>query len=174
MHRSYNINSKKWNIRRNRIAQSWKHQKIHRERKLQMYENIIKVNCQTNGLEGRSKKIITLKVKTWNQFWSRKLIKWINTWIVSFVRYSGSLLIESKEELINRNNRSWKLISMLKIIQRRDSIYERKKQNRGWASIEHCVDVDTQWFREHVRRKSLIRAASKSIKNKTTKKIKKI
>ena len=75
---------------------------------------------------------------------SRNLIKGMNTWAVSLVRYSGPFLKWTRDELKQMDQRTRKLMTMHKALHPRndvDRLYvSRKEGGRGLASIEDSVD----------------------------------
>ena len=87
----------------------------------------------------RTRKLLKTKLN------SRNLIKGINTWVVSLVRYSGPFLKWTRDELRQMDQRTRKLITMHKAIHPRDDVdrlyVPRKEGGRGLASIEDSVDT---------------------------------
>ena len=85
----------------------------------------------------RIRKILETKLN------SRNLIKGMNTWAVSVVRYTGPFLGWTKEELQSMDRRTRKLMTMHKALHPRDDtdrLYvKRKEGGRGLISIEDCV-----------------------------------
>ena len=79
---------------------------------------------------------------------SRNLIKGINTWAVSLVRYSGPFLKWTREELKQMDQRTRKLMTMHKASHPRDDVdrlyVSRKEGGRGLASLEDSVDASIQ------------------------------
>ena len=86
----------------------------------------------------RTKKLLETKLS------SRNLIKGINTWAVPFVRYSGSFLKWTREDLKQMNQRTRKLMTMHKALHARDDIdrlyVSRKEVRRGLASTEEVLN----------------------------------
>ena len=84
----------------------------------------------------------------------RNLIKGINTWAVSLVSYSRPFLKLNKEELKQIDQRTRKLMAMLKALHPRDDIerlYVRRKEGEGGlASIEDSVDASIQQIEDYV------------------------
>ena len=80
-----------------------------------------------------------------SKLYSRNLIKGINTWAVSLVRYSGPFLKWTREELKQMDQRIIKLITMYKASHPRndfDRLYvPRKEGGRGLAIIEDRLDA---------------------------------
>ena len=79
---------------------------------------------------------------------SRNLIKGINTWAVSLVRYLGPFLKWTREELRQMDQRTRKLMTMRKVLHPRDDVdrlyVPRKEGGRGLACIEDSVDTSIQ------------------------------
>ena len=75
---------------------------------------------------------------------SRNLIKGINTWAVSLVRYSEPFLKWTREELKHMDQRTRKLMTMHKALHSRDDVdrlyVSRKEGGRGLASIEDYIE----------------------------------
>ena len=92
----------------------------------------------------RTRKLLETKLNC------RNLIKGINTWAVPLVRYSGSFLKWTREELKQMDQRTRKLMTMHKALHPRDDVdrlyVPRKEGGRGLANIEHSVDTSIQWF----------------------------
>ena len=90
----------------------------------------------------RTRKLLETK------FSGRNLIKRINTWAILLVRYSGSFLKWTKDELRQMDQRTRKLITMHKALHPRDDadrLYvPRKEWGRGLAIIEDSVDTSIQ------------------------------
>ena len=90
----------------------------------------------------RTRKILETKLS------SRSLIKGINTWAVSLVRYSGPFLKWTRDELRQMDQRTRKLMTMHKALHPRDDIDRlyvlRKVGGRELASIEDSVDASIQ------------------------------
>ena len=87
----------------------------------------------------RTRKLLETKLSC------RNLIKWINTWAVPLVRYSGQFLKWAKDELKQMDQRTRKLMTMHKTLHPRDEVDRlyvfRKEGGRGLASIEDSVDT---------------------------------
>ena len=98
--------------------------------------------------------------RTWKlletKLFSRNLIKGINTWAVSLVRYSGPFLKWTREELKQMDQRTRKLMTMHKALHSRDDgdrLYvSRKEGRRGLASIEDTVDASIQRLEDYVEK----------------------
>ena len=103
-----------------------------------------------------------LKTKLCN----RNLIKGINTWAVTLVRYSGPFLKWTREELKQMDQRTSKLLTMHKALHSRDDVdrlyTSRKDGGRGFASIEDNVDASIRRLEDYVEKheKRLITAIS--------------
>ena len=87
----------------------------------------------------RTRKLLETKLS------SRNLIKGINTWAVSLVRYLGPFLKWTRDELRQMNQRIRKLMIMHKALDPKDNVDKlnvpRKEGGRGLASIEDSVDT---------------------------------
>ena len=83
----------------------------------------------------------------------RNLMKGINTWAVSLVRYSGSFLKWTRDELKQMDQRKRKLITVHNALHPRgdlDRLYvSRKEGGRGLASIEDSVDASIQRLEDY-------------------------
>ena len=97
----------------------------------------------------RTRKLIETKL------FSRNLIKGINTWAVSLVRYSGPFLKWTREELKQMDQRTRKL-----------NVF-RKEGGRGFASIEDSVDALIQPLEDFIEKheQELIAAIRKDTDN---------
>ena len=86
----------------------------------------------------------------------RNLIKGINTWAVSLVRYSGLFLKWAREELKQVDQRIRKLMTMHKALHPRDDVdrlyVSRKEGGRGLASIEHSIDASIQQLKDYIEK----------------------
>ena len=87
---------------------------------------------------------------------SRNIIKGIYTWAVPLVRYSGPFLKWTREELKQMDQRTRKLMTVLKALHLRDDIdrlyVSRKEGGRGLASIEDTVDGSIQWHKDYIEK----------------------
>ena len=96
----------------------------------------------------RTRKLLETKLS------SRNLIKGINTWAVSLVRYSGPFLKRAREELRQIDQRTRKLMTMHKALHPRhdvDRLYvPRKEGGRGLTSIEDSVDTSIQRLEDYI------------------------
>ena len=85
---------------------------------------------------------------------SRNLIKGINTWAVTLVRYSEPFLKWTRDELKQMNQRTRKLMTMNKALHPRDDVdrlyLSRKEGGRGLAGIEDSVDTSIQRFEDNI------------------------
>ena len=90
----------------------------------------------------RTRKLLETKLN------SRNLIKGINTWAVSLVRYTVPFLKWTRDELRQMDQRTRKLMTMHKALHPRDDVdriyVSRKEGGRGLASIEDSVDASIQ------------------------------
>ena len=86
----------------------------------------------------RTRKLLETKL------YSRNLIKGINTWAVSLVRYSGPFIEWTKEELRQLDQKTRKLMTMHNALHPKDDVdrlyVKRKDGGRGLSSIEDCVN----------------------------------
>ena len=98
----------------------------------------------------RTRKLLETKLS------SRNLIKEINTWAVSLVRYSGPFFNRTREELKQMDQRTRKLMTMHKALHPRDDVdrlYEsRKEGGRGRACIEDTVDESIQRLEDDIEK----------------------
>ena len=117
-------------------------------------------------LEADTIKPVEMKDKIQKEYWrrtrklletklnSRNLIKGINTWAVLLVRYSGTFLKCTRDELKQMDQRTRKLKTMHKALYPRDDVdrlyVSRKKGGRGLASIEDSVDPLKQQFEDYI------------------------
>ena len=96
----------------------------------------------------RTRKLLDTKLS------SRNLIKGINTWAVSLVRYSGPFLKRAREELRQMDQRTRKLMTMHKALHLKDDVdrlyVPRKEGGRGLASIEDSVDTSIQRLEDYI------------------------
>ena len=90
------------------------------------------------------------------KFNSRNLVKGINTWAVSHVRYSGPFLKWTRDELRQMDQTTRKLMTMHKALHPRDDedrLYApRKEGGRGLTSIENSVDTSIQRLEEYIEK----------------------
>ena len=98
----------------------------------------------------RTRKVLETKLSC------RNLIKGINTWAVSLVRYSGPFLKWTRDELRQIDQRTRKLMTMHKALHSRDDVdrlhVPRKEGGRGLASIEDNVDTSKQRLEDYVEK----------------------
>ena len=87
---------------------------------------------------------------------SRNLIKGINTWAVSLVRYSGPFLKWTRDEHKQMDRRKRKLMTMHKAKYPRDHVdrlyVSRKERWRGLTSIEDSVDASIQRLKDYIQK----------------------
>ena len=94
---------------------------------------------------------------------SRNLVKGINTWAVTLVRYSGPCLKWTREELKEMKQRKRKLLTVHKALLLRDDVdrlyMSRKEGERGLASTKDSVDAAIQRLEDYIekRRERLIK-----------------
>ena len=98
----------------------------------------------------RTRKLLETKLS------SRNLIKGINAWAVPLVRYSGSFLKWTREELKQMDQRTRKQMTMHKALHPRDDVdrlyVSRKAEGRRLASIEDTVDASIQWLEDYIEK----------------------
>ena len=96
---------------------------------------------------GRNRKLLKL--------YSMNLIKGINTWAVSLVRYSGTFLEWTEEKLKQMDQRTRKLMAMHKALHPRDDVdrlnISRKESGRGLASIKDSIDTSI-WLEDYIQK----------------------
>ena len=97
-----------------------------------------------------TRKLLETKLK------SRNLIKGINIWAVSLVRYSGPFLKWTRDELRQMDQRIRKLMTMHKALHPRDDVdglyVSRKEGGRGLASIEDSVGASIQRLEDNIEK----------------------
>ena len=98
---------------------------------------------------GRTRKLLETKLS------SRNLIKGINTWVVSLVRYSEPFLKWTRDELKEMDQRTRKLMTMHKALHPKNNVdrlyVSRKEGGRGLASIEDTVDASIQRLEDYIK-----------------------
>ena len=98
----------------------------------------------------RTRKLLETKLN------SRNLIRGINTWAVSLVRYSGPFLKWTRDELKQIDQRTRKLMTMRKALHPRDDVdrlyVSRKEGGSGLASIEDSVDASIQRLEDYIQK----------------------
>ena len=98
----------------------------------------------------RTRKLIETKLSC------RNLIKGINTWAVSLIRYSGPFLKWTRDELKQMDQRTRKLMTIHKALLPRDDVdrlyVPRKQGGRGLASIEDSVDTSIQRLEDYIEK----------------------
>ena len=86
----------------------------------------------------------------------RNLIKGINTWAVTLVRYSGPFLKWTRDQLRQMDQRTRKLMTMHKALHPRDDVdrlyVPRKEGGRELASIEDSVDISIQRLKDYIEK----------------------
>ena len=113
----------------------------------------------------RTRKLLETKLP------SRNLIKGINTWAVSPVRYSGLFLNWTWDELKQMDERTRKLMTMHKALHPRDDVdrlyVSRKEGGGGLASIEESIDASIQRLEDYIEKheRGLITAISNDTDN---------
>ena len=90
------------------------------------------------------------------KLYSKSLIKGINSWAVSLVRYSGAFLKWAREELQQMDLRTRRLMMIHKALHPRDDIdrlyMSRKEGGRGLASTEDSVDALIQRLEDCIKK----------------------
>ena len=98
----------------------------------------------------RTRKLLETKLN------SRNLIKWINTWTVPHVRYSGPFLKWTREELKQMDQTTRKLMTMHKALHPRDDVdrqyVSRKEGGRGLGSIEDSIDASILQLEDYIQK----------------------
>ena len=98
----------------------------------------------------RTRKLLETKLS------SRNLIKGINSWAVPLIRYSGSFLKWTRDELKQMDQRTRKLMTMHKALHPRDNVdrlyVSRKEGGRGLASIAESVDASIQRLKDNIEK----------------------
>ena len=87
---------------------------------------------------------------------SRNLIKGINTWAISLVRYSGPFLKWTRDELKQIDQITRKLMTMHKVLHPRDDVdrlyVSRKEGRKGLASIEDSIDASIHRLEDSIEK----------------------
>ena len=87
---------------------------------------------------------------------SRNLIKGINTWAVHLVRYSGPFLKWTREELMQMDQRTRKLMTIHKASHpcyNVDRLHVSGKEGkRGPVTNENNVDASIQWLEDYIEK----------------------
>ena len=98
----------------------------------------------------RTRKLLETKLS------GRNLIKGINTWAVSLVRYSWPFLKWTRDGLKQMDQRTRKLMSMHKTLHPRyniDRLYvSRKEGGRGLDCIKDSVDASIQRLEDYIEK----------------------
>ena len=98
----------------------------------------------------RTRKLLETKLN------SRNLIKGINTWDVPLVTYSGPFRKWTRDELRQMDKRTWKLMTMHKVLNLRDDVdrqnVPRKEGGRGHTNIEDSVDAFLQRLEDYIEK----------------------
>ena len=149
-------NGKRQMIGSNKTTKSRQNQNARRNGNLQILEaDPIKYT------EMKEKRKIILSRRTRkqlkNKLHSRNLIKGINTWAISLVRYSGSFLKWTREELHQIDQKTRKLMTMHKALHPSDAIdipyVSRNKGGRGHSSIQDSVDTSIQRLENNIKQR---------------------
>ena len=114
------------------------------------YLGILEEKCKITFKKNISGKLLETKLS------SRNLIKGINTWGISLVRYLGPFLKWTSEELRQMDQRTRKVMTMHKALHPRDGVdrlyVPRKEGGRGLASIEDSVDASIQRLEDYIEK----------------------
>ena len=98
----------------------------------------------------RTRKLLLTKL------YSLNLIKEINTWTVSLVRYSETFLKWTREELKQMDQRTRKIMTMHKPLHPRDEVgrlyVSRKEGRRGLTSVKDSVDALIQRLEDYIEK----------------------
>ena len=98
----------------------------------------------------RTRKLLETKLS------SRNLIKGINTWAVTLVRYLGPFLKWTRDELKRMDQRTRKLMTMHKALHPRADVdrlhVSRKEGGRGLASVEDIVDASIRRLEDNIEK----------------------
>ena len=97
------------------------------------------------------------------KLYSRDLNEEINTWAVSFVRYSGQFLKWTREELKQMDQRTRKLMTMHKFLHPINDVnryVSRKEGGKRLTGMEGSVGTSKQRFKDYIEKRggSLITA----------------
>ena len=109
--------------------------------------------------------IRTLKKVLKSKLNGGKLVRGVNTWAVSLIRYSAAFVSWRKSELQATDGKTRKLLTMYGALHPKsdaDGLYiPRKEGQRGLISIEDCVELPMRNFEVHVNgsEERLIQAA---------------
>ena len=96
----------------------------------------------------RTRKLLEIKL------YNRNLVKGINIWAVSLVRYSGPFLKWTKKELKQIDQRTRKLMTMYKALHYRDDVDSVKERGgRGLVRIENSVDASIQRLEDNIEKR---------------------
>ena len=98
----------------------------------------------------RTRKLLETKLS------SRNLIEGINTWAVTLVRYSRPFLKWMREELMQMDQRTRKLMTMHKVLHPRDDVdrlyASRKEGGRGLASTDDSFEASIQRLEDYIEK----------------------
>ena len=135
-----------------------KHDKIRKLRENETYKYLGLLEADKWKWKTRFEKIVSERTRKLleTKLSSRNLIKGINTWAVSLVRYSGPFLKWTRRELKQKDQRTRKLITMHKVLHLRDDVDRPyvyvKKEGRRLASIENSVDASIQRLEVYIEK----------------------
>ena len=97
---------------------------------------------------------------------SRNLVRGVNTWVVSLLRYSAAFVSWRKSELQTEDRKTRKLFTIYGALYAKSDVatlyIPRKEGGRGLISIENCVELEITSLEVYVHRneKRLIQAAT--------------
>ena len=134
---------------RNGTIKSRQDYNIRRQGTVQILRRLGGRHHQTNADERKNKKDylgIILKLLV-TKLCCRNLIKWINIWAVSIVRYSGPFLKWTRDELMQMDQKTTKLMTMHKTLHPRDDVdrlyVSRKQGGRRLPALKQRWRIDT-------------------------------
>ena len=120
---------------------------------LQILGNIGSRHHQTNGNEGKNSKGVSQKKRLETKLYSKNPITRINAWAV-LIKYSGTFLKWTQEELKQMDQRTRKLMTMHKALHPRDDVdrlYVSRKEEGELPSIEDSVDASIQKLKANMK-----------------------
>ena len=113
----------------------------------------------------RTRKLLKIKL------YSGNLIKGINTWSISFVRYSGPFLKWTGEEYKQMDLKTKTLLTVHKALHSRDEVdrlYVSRKGGRGLASIGDSVGASIQRLEDYIEKRGERNNPDNTRTNRTT------
>ena len=124
-----------------------------------MYEEKMRLNVSKEYIR-RLRKTLKSKLN------SRNLVRGVNTWVVSLLRYSAAFVSWRKSELQTKDRKTRKLFTIYRALYLKSDVailyIPRKEGGRGLISIENCVELEITGLEVYVHRneKRLIQAAT--------------